>query len=192
MSAAIRPTRGLSAEDRRALLLGALIVAALGAYAVIGRPWYARLQSSRAELSQQLALLVREQALLESRSALPRLQRQVSQAVGAERPRLLNGDSVTATASLASFVDDIAVANGVHVSSLDGRAPLSAPGLTTVSVELRGESRWSQALGFVHTLESTGPLINVSSVRIERGARGGPLAGDLVTISATLSGIAAR
>ena len=37
MSAAIRPTRALSAEDRRALMLGALIVIALVAYA-----WKAR------------------------------------------------------------------------------------------------------------------------------------------------------
>lgn len=192
MSISIRPTRALSPEDRRALVLGALIVGALLAYALIGRPWFTRLQSSRAELAQQLALLAREEALLDSRSALPRLQRQANQALGAARSRLLSGDSVTATASLASFVDDIAAANGVHVSSLEGRTPLSASGLTTVSVELRGESRWSQALGFVHTLESTGALINVNNVRIERGARGGPLGGELVTITATLSGMAAR
>ncbi len=186
MSTSIRPGQAISPEDRRALISGALVLTVLLSYAWIARPWSARLEASRAELVQQRGLLARERSLLETGSQLPRLQRQANATLATARTRLLPGDSVTATAALASRVDDIAMATGVRVLSIEGRAPASSPGLTTVSVELRGEARWSQVLSFVRTLESTGSLIDVAAVRLERGPAGG------VAVSATLTGMVAR
>jgi hypothetical protein len=45
-------------------------------------------------------------------------------------------------------------------------------------------------LAFLRVLESSARLLDLTSVRIERGARGGPLGGDLVSLSATVAGYA--
>jgi hypothetical protein len=45
-------------------------------------------------------------------------------------------------------------------------------------------------LAFVHHLEASSQLVDVSSIRIERGPRGGPLGGETVNFAATLTGYA--
>ena len=75
-------------------------------------------------------------------------------------------------------------------STVEGRTPHSERGVTRLSVDIRGEGSWRQVLAFVHALESTARLVDVASVRIERGARGGPLGGELISLAATLNGYA--
>jgi hypothetical protein len=153
------------------------------------KPLVAHIATTRAELTQQRDLLSREQALLASVPSLPRVRQQVNRILTNSRPRLLVGDSVAATAALATLVDGLATAHGVRVTSLEGQSPAANGALTAVQVVLRGEARWSQLLGFIRTLESSGTLIDVASLRMERSSLGAPGEGNLVSFGATIRGL---
>lgn len=178
----------LRPQDRRALTIGGIALAVLLGYSRLVRPALDRDLAQRRLLDEQRALLGREQSLVAAAPALPLAQREAESALGAESPRLFMGDSVAATAELSAYVSQVAAVSGVHLSTVDGRAPSGMQGLVRLSVDLRGEATWRQALVFVHRLESSAQLVNVNSLRIERGPRGGPLGGDVVSVAATLTG----
>ena len=188
MTSSTTTARGLRPQDRRALVLGAAALAAMFSYARLVRPAIDDLAHRRSSLIEQQSLLARERALLAVAPALPRAANAVQRTIVAETPRLFAGDSVAATAALTAFVTDVASATGVHLTTLDGRPPRSARGITRLSADLRGEGSWRQVLAFIRALESSARLVDLSAVRIERGARGGPLGGDLVSISASVVG----
>lgn len=178
----------LRAQDRRALLVGAVALVVLVGYSRVARPVLDRLQVEQRTLLEQEALLARERSLVAAAPALPRAQRDVNQALAVEAPRLFAGDSVAATAELSAYVSQLASAAGVHLTTVDGRTPVTTRALTRLSVDVRGEASWKQVLNFVHLLETSGQLVDVTSVRIERGPRGGPLGGEVVSVAATLAG----
>lgn len=194
MSESTAPARaalgGMRAQDRRALMIGGIILAVLLVYSRIARPAFDRYLAEQRAVEEQRALLGREQALVAAAPTLPRVQRDADATLATERPRLFRGDSVAATAELSAYVSQVATASGVHLSTIDGRAPQSARGLVRLSVDVRGEAAWRQVLSFVHHLEASSQLVNVSSIRIERGPRGGPLGGETVNVAATLTGYA--
>lgn len=178
----------LRPQDRRALVLGAVVLVTLLGFTRIVRPAMASLAQERQALSAQKELLARERALLAAAPKLPQVQRNVNQVLAAESARLFAGDSVAASAELTSFVTDVASATGVRVSMVEGRPPRTTSGVSRLSVDVRGEGTWRQVLAFIRSVESSGHLVDASSVRIERGMRGGPLGGSLVSVSATLTG----
>ena len=175
-------------QDRRALVTGAVVLALLLGYSRIARPALENVGHSRRALADQQALLVRELALVAAAPRLPQAQREVKQVLAAESSRLFLGDSVAATAELSAYVSEIAAAAGVHLTTVDGRTPVTTRALTRLSVDIRGEASWRQALNFLHVLETSGQLVDLVNVRIERGPRGGPLGGDMVSLGATLAG----
>lgn len=178
----------MGSRDRRALLIGALVVAGGLGFSRIARPAYAELMLQRTTLDDERALLARERALLVAAPSFPRAQQQVDRALAAETPRLFPGDSVAATSALAAFVANVAATSSVRLLTLEGRAPESDRGVTRVGVEVRAEATWRDALSFLRVLESSSRLVHISGVRLERGARGGPLGGALVLISLQVSG----
>ena len=178
----------LRPQDRRALVAGIVVLVALLGFTRIVQPALASLAQERQALSEQKKLLAREQALLIIAPELPRAQRTVNEALAGESARLFAGDSVAATAELTSFVTDVASATGVRVSMVEGRPSRATNGVSQLSVDVRGEGTWRQVLAFIRSVESSGHLVDASIVRIERGMRGGPLGGALVSMSATLTG----
>ena len=179
---------GFRPQDRRALTIGAVALVVLLGYSRVGRPVFERMRSEQQALVEQQALLARERSLVAAAPALPRARHELDKVLAAEAPRLFAGDSVAATAELSAYVSEIAAASGVHLTTVDGRTPVTARGLTRLSVDVRGEASWTQVLNFMHVLETSGQLVDVSSVRIERGPRGGPLGGASVSLAATLAG----
>lgn len=182
------PMSGMRPQDRRALKVGAIALVLLFGYSRVLKPALDRLSLERRTLSEQGALLARERALVAAAPSFPRLQNDASQILGAERGRLFAGDSVAATAELTSYVAQVSTAAGVHLTTIEARTPSTERGVTRLLVDVRGEGTWRQALAFVRLLEVSAQLVDVTGLRIERGARGGPLGGDLVSISATLAG----
>jgi len=179
---------GMRPQDRRALAIGGIILVVLLGYSRIARPAFDRHMDQRRAVKEQRALLGREQALVAAAPTFPRAQRDADKALAAESARLFRGDSVAATAELSAYVSQVATGSGVHLSTVDGRAPITARGLVRLSVDVRGEATWQQVLAFVHRLEASSQLVDVSSLRIERGPRGGPLGGNTVNVAATLTG----
>lgn len=182
------PFASMRPQDRRALTIGAIALVALLGYSRVIKPALTRLVQERNTLSEQSALLGRERALVAVAPQLPRLQKEANQVLAGERARLFAGDSVAATAELTSYASQVATAAGVHLTTIDARTPSTERGVTRLSVDVRGDGSWQQVLSFVRLLEVSGQLVNVTSLRLERGARGGPLGGDQIAISATLTG----
>jgi hypothetical protein len=103
--------------------------------------------------------------------------------------RLFAGDSVGATAALTAYVANVATVAGVRLGSVEARAPSAERGVTRLVVDARGEGSWSKVLDFVAKLESSEQLVDVASVRIDRGARGGALpGGSTVSVVVTVTG----
>ena len=175
-------------QDRRALLLGALALVAMLGYARVLRPAAAELAAQRQALLDERANFARERALVTSVARQPHLRDSVAARLRAEAPRLFAGDSVAAMAELTAYVTTLADATQSRLTSLEAHAPHTAQGVTTLAVDVRGEGSWRAALAFVHSLESATRLVDVQSVRFERGPRGGPLGGDQISFSATVAG----
>ena len=190
VSPATTPWARLRPSDRRALVAGAAVVVAMLTYSGIIRPALAGLQSERQVLEERRGLLDRERALLATAPQLPRVEQETRRILAAEAPRLFMGDSVAATAELNTYVSQLATAAGVRLSSVEGRPVAVDRGLMRLSVELRGEGTWRQVMTYARSLEASTRLVQVANVRIERGARGGPLGGAMISMSATLVGYA--
>ncbi len=182
--------QGLRARDRRAITLGAIVLVMVLGYAKIIRPLRTDIAHDREALHEQRGLLARERALIARAPTLPAARRDVEQALSAEQTRLFSGDSVAATSELSGFVADVARATGVTLTSLEGRAPAGAGGIYRIGADLRGEGAWRQVLTFIRALESSSRLIEVTSIRIERGPRGGPLGGAALLLTASITGYA--
>jgi Tfp pilus assembly protein PilO len=180
--------RGLRPQDRRALARGAAVLIAVLGYAFVVRPAAAQLVAQREQLKEQQTSLARERALVASVRRLPRARDSIISQLTAEAPRLFAGDSVAATAQLTAYVTTIADGSQLRLTSVEAHAPRTAQGMTTLAVDVRGEGSWRNALAFMHALESATRLVDIVTLRVERGARGGPLGGDLVSIAATVAG----
>jgi hypothetical protein len=115
------------------------------------------------------------------------MQKSADRVLAAEEARLFAGDSVGATAELTAYVADVANEAGVRLASVEARAPRAQRGITTLLVDARGEGPWSKVLAFVAALETSEHLVDVTSVRIERGARGGGVLGGASTVSVVVT-----
>lgn len=172
------------------MLLGLTAIAMMLGYSRVVQPAFDHLQIERREVAEQDALLARERALLAAVPILPDAQRNLKQVLAAESSRLFVGDSVAATAELEAYAAAIATSWGVRLTSAEGRTPRTDHGVTRLLIDVRGDGSWRQVLDFVKALESGAQLVDISNIRIERGARAGPLGGPLVSVSATLAGYA--
>jgi Tfp pilus assembly protein PilO len=183
--------RSLRPQDRRALARGATVLAAVLGYAFVVRPATAQLVAQREQLREQQTSLARERALVTSVGRLPRARDSIMSQLEAEAPRLFAGDSVAAMAQVTAYVTMIAEGSLLRLTSVEAHAPRTAQGITTLAVDVRGEGSWRSVLAFMNSLESATRLVDITTLRVERGARGGPLGGDLVSIAATVAGYSA-
>lgn len=187
--AGLMPSIAMRPRDRRALVMGAVALALLLGYSRIVRPALAGIRERERTLVEQRALLERERSLLATAPSLPAMQRSAERALASASPRLFAGDSVSATAELTAYVADIAGESDVRLTSVEARAPSAERGITRLLVDARGEGRWSDVLGFIAGLEGSEQLVDVTSVRIERGSRGGVTAGEAtVSVAVTIAG----
>ena len=180
----------MRAQDRRALIIGATAIIAGVAFAFGVRPAVAQLALTHQQLSEQQELLMRERALLAGSMKLLAAQRETDNALAVESKRLFPGDSVGAMAEVTSFVSAAATKAAVRLTTLEGRQPRVRDGVIELAVEIRGEGTWKDVLYLVRALESADRLVNLTNLHIERGARGGPLGGALVSVGVTVVGYA--
>ena len=178
----------MHSRDQRALVAGGLLLTMMLGYAWVARPALNRLARDREMLVEQQGLLSRERGLLAAAPSLEMAQRSARASLTSAQARMFDGDSVAATAQLASFVTDVARATGVELTSANSRNPQTEGGVASLGVEIRGEGNWRQVLTFLRAVESSARLVEISRVRLERGARGGPLGGDHLVLAATITG----
>ena len=165
----------LSPRDRRALRLGALLVAPVLAYALLARPYVASVQSARSALARERDLLAREQALVDETPSFPARIRATGAVLAGETQRLYGDrDAVSATAALAREVGGMLKGAGVSLQQVDARADTVLPGgIRELTIEVRAEGDFQGILAALAAMESGRRLLRVGQVGIVVGASSG-------------------
>ena len=198
-----------SARDRRALLLGALIVAPVLAGNFVVRPCVSLLIDRRAALESDRALLGREIRAARELSRAAEISRLGTVALITALPRLFDGsNAVTASAELGRYVSSRATANGLVVEQVEtqtrldsARGPGAAESLgmpaersetpRDLRVGIRVKGRITAIYSFLRALENGPKLVRVEAIQIARASAEDTSDGTLV-LTATIAGLARR
>jgi hypothetical protein len=160
----------MSAKDRRAVILGAIIVlpALLFIYGV--RPYRTAMAETRDELETARLALSREKAAVVAKPTAPGGQALTDSALVLVGPRLFEGrDDAIASAQLAAYLGTVARRSRVLMEDANTRpSTTSAEGIRTLRVEVRAESDIQGITTFLHSLESGQKLVRVDRLEISR------------------------
>jgi hypothetical protein len=184
--------KGLSARERRTVIVGGLVAGAGLLYVWGVRPYRAALGDAREALSTETLALARERAAVASARENPRLMQMTDSAMRAARPRLFEGkDDVMASAELASYLGDVARRSRVWLQDAATRPAAAGPdGTRALRVEIRAESDLMGTLLFLQALERGEKLVRVDRLDLVRSQRLGDPDAEAIAITATISGFA--
>lgn len=162
----------ITARDRRAVRLGALLLAPALAYGAIARPYVATRAALTAELEQERELLGRERSLLLSRDAVLAAGERAAANLQALTPLLFTGRDPTAqSGALAALLRRVADRSGVRVNDL--RVPVTdsaVDGLQMLLVEFRGTSDLEGIATMLRELETGPRLVAIRRLIMSRTA----------------------
>lgn len=183
----------LTARDRRALLLGALVAAPLLAHAWALKPYLAALDDTRAAVERERALLQRELSVLTEAPRLPREMATMQQTAAIANRRLFTGaDAIESTSALSSYVASALRGANVAVQQVESRdAGEASNGLQEIAIDVRAEGSLAGVLQALRTLESGARLVRITRVSVERSVA--PLASgaqEALVLAATVRGYA--
>ena len=161
----------LSDRDRRALLIGAvLVVPALFWYAA-ARPYLAAIEDARAAYDAEYALWQREVALLAAAPELPARLDSVSAAAQGAADRLVRAaNEALAENEVIRYLSLVASTNRVllqEARGTDAAAADDAGELRPVRLAVRGESDLRGIMTFLKSVEQSPLLIRVGGLSIE-------------------------
>jgi hypothetical protein len=183
----------LSSRDRRAVLVGSLVLLPGLLYIWGVRPYQNALSDARDQLITERATLAREKAAILTARRNPQLQHIADSAMRVMRPRLFEGkDDVMASAELASYLGDVAQRTRVWLQDASTRPATPAAqngGVRTLKVEIRGESDLQGTLMFLQALERGDKLIRIDRLDISRVPRDDKDM-EILSIAATIAGFA--
>jgi type II secretory pathway component PulM len=189
----------MNPRDRRAVLLGAVILVPSLLYVFGVQPYLRALSSTRSHIADERELLVRERGVAAHLPSLPHEKAAASQRLSQEAARLFGADDqLVATGDLAEYIAKVAGHNGVSLEQTETRAPHPViTGLEALQVEVRAISDVDGMLQFLHELETGNKLIRIGRLSLEH-ARQMPGAGatqsgqasgtDMLELSASVYG----
>jgi hypothetical protein len=183
----------MSSKDRRAIAIGAAILAPSLLYVWGVRPYRAALSADRDELEIARETLSREKAAVSVRHADPDAQRSADSALTAIGSRLFVGrDDAIASSQLASYLGDVARKSRVLLQDAGTRPSSTSPdGIRTLRVEIRAESDIQGIVKFLQSLEGGAKLVRVDRMEISRTPGLEEKAGfETLNIAATIAGFA--
>lgn len=182
----------MSPKDRRAIVMGAVIVLPALIFIWGVRPYRAAMAATRDELETASLALSREKAAVAQRAA-PVSQRSADSALAMAAPRLFEGrDDAIASAQLAAYLGNVARRSRVLMQDANTRPSTTSPeGIRTLRVEVRAESDIQGVATFLHNLESGQKLVRVDRLEISRVPGLEDKNGfETLSIAATISGFA--
>lgn len=199
----------LTARDRRALRVGAWILAPVLLGTVVIRPWVTTVLASSAALVRERGLLARELRLVADSAADRRRLAAARALLEASAPQLFGGaEEVTASAELVRYVGTYAAESGLTldhsetetVLDVDGKGR-SAPGRTTddsrpdtsagrLRVTIGAHGDVDAIVDFLHGVERGPKLVRVEALAIGRAAEGTAPNDTELSFTATISGLA--
>ena len=184
--------RTMKPGDRRAIVIGALVLLPGFLFIWGVRPYEAALSDARDRLATESMALARERAAVMNARRNPQLHHVADSAMAAERPRLFEGkDDVMAGAELASYLGDVARDTRVWLEDAATRpATPAANGVRTLRVEIRAESDILGTLLFLQSLERGNKLLRVERLDISRSPHAGDKDMETLSIAATIAGFA--
>jgi hypothetical protein len=183
----------LSAKDRRAIAMGAVLVLPALIYIWGVRPYRAALTDTRDELETARVALSREKAAVGTTGNSPASQRTADSALMMVTPRLFEGrDDAIASAQLAAYLGNVARRSRVLMQDANTRPSTASPeGIRTLRVEVRAESDIQGVTTFLHNLEAGDKLVRVDRLEISRVPGLEDKNGfETLSIAATISGFA--
>ena len=183
----------MQGRDRRAILLGGLILAPALLWIWGVRPFRASLAELRERVVTEREALSRERAAIAAAQRNPALQRTADSAMRAVAPRLFAGrDDVMASAELASYLGEVSRARHVWLQDAATRpAVVVAGGVRALRVEIRAESDLQGVLSFLQALETGTKIVRVDRIDISRQPNRSEDSGvETLAVSATITGFA--
>jgi hypothetical protein len=183
----------MAAKDRRAIILGAIIVLP-GLIFIWGiRPYRNALTNARDELVTARLALSREMAAVAAGPETPGGQQSADSALRMVSPRLFEGrDDAFASAQLAAYLGSVARRSRVLMEDANTRPSTTSPeGIRTLRVEVRAESDVQGVATFLHNLEAGSKLVRVDRLEVSRVPGLEDKNGfETLTIAATIAGFA--
>lgn len=183
--------RRLKARDRRALVLGLMLIAPVAGYRLVLAPWLAHTAELRASLTAERGLLARELTVVAEAESLPAVAADLQGELNGARPWLLNGATALAASSILSR--DIAVHAGdagVLIQEVQGRddGDFGVLRVSSVSVRVLGDLEGVQR--FLHALENERTLLTVGELSLRpAGVNDGDLErGQVMSLALVVSG----
>lgn len=160
----------MSPKDRRAIILGAVVVLPALVFIWGVRPYRAAMMETRDELETARLALSREKAVVAARPAAPGGQQTTDSALTMVKPRMFEGrDDAIASAQLAAYLGTVARRSRVLMQDANTRPSTSSDeGIRTLRVEVRAESDVQGVTTFLHNLESGPKLVRVDRLEISR------------------------
>jgi hypothetical protein len=160
----------MSPKDRRAIILGAVVVLPALIFIWGVRPYRAAMTQTRDELETARLALSREKAVAAEPRAAPGGQQMTDSALITVKPRLFEGrDDAIASAQLAAYLGTVARRSRVLMQDANTRPSTSSDeGIRTLRVEVRAESDIQGVTTFLHNLESGQKLVRVDRLEISR------------------------
>jgi type II secretory pathway component PulM len=182
----------MNSRDRRALMLGLVILGPALAYIWGVKPLFASFNRTRDQIFEQRQLLAQEKAAVAAARQNPDLQRIADSAMRAMAPRLFEGrDDVQASAELASHLTDVAQRSDVLLQTAATRPTVLSTGIRSLRVEIRAESDIRGILEFLQTLEGSEKLLRVDRLDISRSMAATDVEGvEPLAVAATIVGFA--
>ena len=160
---------GMSGKDRRAVLMGLIVLGPALFYVWPVKPYLAAVAETRNRMAVGRDLLSREKAAISAARLNPGLQSLADSAMRATSPRLFHGRDDVASADLITTLSDIARQNEVFVSENFALKRVTDPsGVVILRAEVRGESDLQGVLAFLESIEHGDKLLRVESLDIGR------------------------
>lgn len=164
----------LPARDRRALALGAMLLAPMFAYAAIVRPYRSALDDARRQLQEERELLSRERRLVADAPSFPARRESAGRFLGATWTHIARGaDTTSIAASVARTASEAAEDAGLQVEQVESRASDSTRrgrfgrgGLVPSTVELRARGDLDRVVRFLAAVESGDAYVSVDRLSI--------------------------
>jgi len=161
----------LSPRDRRAVVIGALLLVPAMAWSQGVLPYLRAVREAQGELRREGGLLQRELQVLAGASRYPAEFGAGADRLLAEVPRLIGGgDDGAASAALAGYVRGVAQAARVQLSRVEPASSADAgAGVTSLPLEVSGEGDIEGIMTLLHLLETGPKLVHVTGMTLETG-----------------------
>jgi len=183
----------MSAKDRRAVVIGAVILIPSLFYIWGVKPYRASITEMRDQLETGRLALAREKAAMTMTRTNPSAQLAADSALAKVSSRLFVGrDDAIASSQLAAYLGDVARHSRVLMQDAGTRpSSTSSDGIRTLRVEIRAESDVQGVVAFLQALERGTKLVRVDRLEISRTAGLEEKNGyETLSVAAILSGFA--